>query len=60
MSNMKNTNATPKKDTGSKNAGSVNAGSNGVSDYKYSPRVENPNPKATQNKSPSSGNVRGI
>lgn len=31
-----------------------------VTDYKYSPRVANPDPKASQNKAPSSGNIKGM
>jgi hypothetical protein len=55
MENMNNNKATPTKDTGAK--GST---ASPVSDYKYSPRVENPNPKSAKNKAPSSGNIRGI
>ncbi len=47
------------KDVSSKKQGKSSA-SNGVSNYRYSPKVETPNPKASQNKSPSSGNIRGI
>lgn len=36
------------KDTSSKKQGKSSV-SNGVSDYTYNPRVENPNPKATTN-----------
>ncbi len=43
-----------------KNTSSKKQGKSSVSnDYKYSPRVETPNPKAT-NKRPSSGNIRGV
>jgi hypothetical protein len=41
MSSMKNTSS---KKTGKSSV------SDGMSDYKYSPRVETPNPKATSNK----------
>lgn len=48
----------------SKNVSSKKQGKSSVSDnvdnYKYSPKVETPNPKATKNKAPSSGNIRGI
>lgn len=47
----------------SKNTSSKKTGKSSVSDvvdYQYSPKVETPNPKATQNKSPSSGNIRGV
>lgn len=37
------------KNSSSKNS-SKNSVSNNVTDYKYSPRVETPNPKATTNK----------
>lgn len=37
------------KDTSSKKQGKSSV-SNEVTDYKYSPRVENPNPKATSDK----------
>lgn len=55
MDSTKNNKATPSKDTGAKNTSS-----GGTTDYKYSPRVENPNPKAVKNKAPSSGNIRGV
>lgn len=48
------------KDNDAKNTSSKKTGKSSVSDYKYSPRVETPNPKATKNKAPSSGNIRGI
>lgn len=35
------------KDTSSKKQGKASTSSNATSDYKYSPRVETPNPKAT-------------
>jgi hypothetical protein len=47
------------KNTSSKKTGKSNISDNTV-DYKYSPRVENPNPKASENKAPSAGNIRGI
>jgi hypothetical protein len=55
MDKMNNSKGTPSKDTGSKNK---NSGS--ITDYKYSPKVENPNPKAATDKTPSSGNIRGV
>lgn len=55
MDKMNNNKATPSKDTGAKDTNT-----NPVNDYKYSPRVENPNPKAAKNKAPSAGNIRGI
>jgi hypothetical protein len=49
--------------SGNKNASSKKQGKSSISDkvvnYKYSPRVETPNPKA-KDKAPSSGNIRGI
>jgi hypothetical protein len=47
------------KNTSSKKTGKSSV-SNETKDYKYSPKVETPNPKATENKVPSSGNIRGI
>ncbi len=47
------------KNTSSKKQGKSSVTDN-TSDYKYSPRVENPNPKAAKNKAPSAGNIRGI
>ncbi|HHV13775.1 MAG TPA: hypothetical protein GXX75_26255 [Clostridiales bacterium] len=48
----------------SKNTSSKKQGKSSVSDkaydYTYSPKVEPPDPKATSNKAPSSGNKRGI
>ncbi len=46
------------KDTSSKKQGKSSV----TNDYKYSPRVENPNPKSksTTDKRPSSGNIRGV
>ena len=44
------------KDTSSKKQGKSCV----TDDYKYSPRVENPNPKATTDKRPSSGNIKGV
>lgn len=45
----------------SKDTSSKKQGKSSVSDdYKYSPRVENPNPKSTTDKRPSSGNIRGV
>jgi hypothetical protein len=43
------------KNTSSKKTGKSSV-SNKVTDYKYSPRVENPNPKAASNRSSESGN----
>lgn len=51
MSNPKN--KSPKKSN-------KNYSTNGVSDYKYNPKVENPNPKAVTDKAPSAGNIRGV
>lgn len=47
------------KNTSSKKQGKGSV-SNNITDYKYSPRVENPNPKAVKDKVPSSGNIRGV
>jgi hypothetical protein len=47
------------KNTSSKKTGNSRTSDN-VVDYKYSPRVENPNPKSTTSKSPSSGNIKGV
>ncbi len=47
------------KNTSSKKTGKSSTSDN-IVDYKYSPKVETPNPKSTTDKSPSSGNVRGI
>ena len=47
------------KNTSSKRTGKSGS-SEDVVDYKYNPRVENSNPKATTNKSPSSGNIKGV
>ncbi|MDF2904806.1 MAG: hypothetical protein K0R34_127 [Herbinix sp.] len=44
------------KDTSSKKQGKSSV----TDDYKYSPRVENPNPKSTTDKRPSSGNIKGV
>jgi hypothetical protein len=48
----------------SKDVSSKKQGKSSVSDkannYTYSPKVETPDPKATTNKAPSSGNIRGI
>ena len=48
----------------SKNTSSKKQGKSSVSDkasnYTYSPKVETPDPKATTNKRPSSGNIKGI
>jgi hypothetical protein len=55
MDQTKNNKATPSKDTGAKDTTS-----NSITDYKYNPRVENPNPKASKNKAPSAGNIRGV
>lgn len=43
------------KNTSSKKQGKSSV-SNAVTDYKYSPKVENPNPKAASNKSSDSRN----
>jgi hypothetical protein len=48
------------KNTTSNDAGTKNNSKDSVTDYKYNPRVENPNPKASKNKAPSAGNIRGI
>lgn len=55
MDKMKDNKATPSKDTGAKNSST-----NSITDYRYNPKVETPNPKAAKNKAPSSGHVRGI
>jgi len=47
------------KNTSSKKTGKSSTSDN-VVDYKYGPKVETPNPKATSNKAPSSGNIRGV
>lgn len=47
------------KNTSSKKQGKSSV-SDSVKDYKYNPKVETPNPKATENKAPSAGNIRGI
>lgn len=47
------------KDTSSKKQGKSSA-SNEVSDYRYHPKVETPDPKAATNKRPSSGNIKGV
>ncbi|MDD3173700.1 MAG: hypothetical protein PHF63_08580 [Herbinix sp.] len=47
------------KKSSSKNTGKSSF-SNNTTDYKYSPNVETPNPKATTDKSPSSGNIKGV
>lgn len=47
------------KNTSSKKQGK-NSVSNNVTDYKYSPNVDTPNPKAATDKAPSSGNIRGV
>lgn len=52
---MNNRKATPSKDTGSKNKASGSA-----TNYRYNPKVENPNPKAASDKAPSAGNIRGV
>ncbi|MHB8129549.1 MAG: hypothetical protein ACYDEX_11175 [Mobilitalea sp.] len=54
MNNNNNSNNTSSKKTGKSST------SENIVDYKYSPRVENPNPKSTTNKSPSSGNIKGV
>lgn len=51
---MDNSKATPSKDTGAKNTNSDSVGN-----YRHEPKVEIPNPKATKNKSNSSG-IRGV
>ena len=47
------------KDISSKKQGKSSA-SNKASNYTYSPKVETPDPKATTNKTPSAGNIKGI
>lgn len=47
------------KDLSSKKQGKSSV-SNKATNYTYSPKVETPDPKATTNKAPSSGNIRGI
>ena len=52
---MKNSKGTPAKETGAKN----NNSDNDV-DYKNSMKTEDSRSKSTSNKTPSSGNIRGI
>ncbi|MDF2942746.1 MAG: hypothetical protein K0S01_1604 [Herbinix sp.] len=52
MNNTTNMNNTSSKKTGKSST------SDNIVDYKYSPKVETPNPKSTTNKAPSSGNSR--
>lgn len=46
------------KNTSSKTQGKSRVSDN-TTDYKYSPKVENPNPKAAKNKAPSEVNNHG-
>jgi hypothetical protein len=55
MNNSNNNKNTTSKDTEAKNKNI-----NGITDYRYDPRVETPDPKAAKNKASSSGNTKEI